>query len=94
MNELINLKLTIPFLLLICREYCPEYERLKKLQMEARVKHKAKQMKKFEEDVESEGQSIEITSQRRATHQNEILLRNRAVGGESSDEQESEEENG
>nr|SVE93647.1 EOG090X072H [Scapholeberis mucronata] len=35
-------------------EYCPEYERLKKLQMEARVKHKAKQMKKFEEDVESE----------------------------------------
>lgn len=71
-------------------DYCPEHERLKKLQVEARAKDKSRQIGKFEEDYEEENRLIDMPTQRRVSHQNEILLRNRAVGGDSSDEEESE----
>ena len=76
------------------REYCPEYDRLKKLQVESRAKNKAEQMKKFEGDFKEDSESFGISSQRRVSHHNEILLRNRAVGGESSDEEQELEEDG
>lgn len=72
------------------RDYCPEHERLKKLQVEARAKDKSRQLGKFQEDYEEESALIDVSTQRRVSHQNEILLRNRAVGGDSSDEEESE----
>jgi len=56
---------------------------LLKLQAEARTKDKDRQKKKFESDFENDVQSQSATSQT-----SEILLRNRAIGGESSSDEE------
>ncbi len=72
------------------RDYCPEHERLKKLQAEARDKDKSRQNDKFESDFDEENRLAGTSTQRRVSHQNEILLRNRAVGGDSSDEEDRE----
>lgn len=65
------------------REYCPEHDRLLKLQAEARTKDKDRQKKKFQHDFENDVQAQSVSS---AT--SEILLRNRAIGGESSSDDE------
>lgn len=77
------------------RDYCPEYDRLKKLKAEAREKAGAKQMEQFENDLEEEEKSsTSITVRRNLSQESEILLRNRAVGGDSSDEGEEREGRG
>ena len=58
---------------------------MKKLQEEAREKNKKKQQEKFEKDFEGEEK---VFVRRRVSATNEVLLRNPAVGGESSDESE------
>ncbi|EFX70417.1 hypothetical protein DAPPUDRAFT_217322 [Daphnia pulex] len=64
-------------------EYCPEHDRLLKLQAEARTKDKDRQKKKFQHDFDNDVQAQSVSS---AT--SEILLRNRAIGGESSSDDE------
>ena len=77
----------LAFYFIFYSDYCPEHERLKKLQAEARDKDKSRQKDKFEGDYEEENRLAGASTQRRVSHHNEILLRNRAVGGESSEEE-------
>lgn len=58
---------------------------MKKQRDEAREKHKTMQQEKFEVDFNGEEK---ISVRRRVSAANEVLLRNPAVGGGSSDESE------
>nr|SVE86153.1 EOG090X072H [Daphnia similis]SVE86781.1 EOG090X072H [Daphnia similis]SVE87407.1 EOG090X072H [Daphnia similis]SVE88034.1 EOG090X072H [Daphnia similis] len=65
-------------------DYCPEHDRLQKLQAEARSKDKTRQKDKFESDFQETNRKLGITTGRYVSQSNEILLRSHAVGGESS----------
>nr|SVE88667.1 EOG090X072H [Daphnia sinensis]SVE89292.1 EOG090X072H [Daphnia sinensis]SVE89911.1 EOG090X072H [Daphnia sinensis]SVE90540.1 EOG090X072H [Daphnia sinensis]SVE91168.1 EOG090X072H [Daphnia sinensis] len=65
-------------------DYCPEHDRLQKLQAEARSQDKARQKDKFESDFQETNKKLGITTGRYVSQSNEILLRSHAVGGESS----------
>nr|SVE77633.1 EOG090X072H [Daphnia lumholtzi] len=65
-------------------DYCPEHDRLLKLQAEARSRDKARQKDKFENDFQETNKKLGITTGQYVSQSNEILLRSHAVGGESS----------
>ncbi|XP_032795370.1 GPN-loop GTPase 1 isoform X2 [Daphnia magna] len=65
-------------------DYCPEHDRLQKLQAEARSKDKTRQKDKFESDFQESSRKLGITTGRYVSQSNEILLRSHAIGGESS----------
>nr|SVE79520.1 EOG090X072H [Daphnia magna] len=65
-------------------DYCPEHDRLQKLQAEARSKDKTRQKDKFESDFQETSRKLGITTGRYVSQSNEILLRSHAIGGESS----------
>ncbi|XP_057378504.1 GPN-loop GTPase 1-like [Daphnia carinata] len=71
-------------------DYCPEHDRLQKLQAEARSKDKTRQKDKFGSDFQETNQRLGITTGRYVSQSNEILLRSHAVGGESSSDDERE----
>jgi len=72
------------------RDYVPEHERLLKLQAESHSKHRENRSNAmFKEDFEEKETDL-ISTQRRVDPLQEVFLRNRAVGGESSDEEERE----
>lgn len=61
---------------------------MQKLQAEARTKDKNRQTEKFKSDFAKDNERQSVSSQ-----QSEIFLRNRAVGGESSSDEEGHEGN-
>nr|SVE74212.1 EOG090X072H [Daphnia barbata] len=61
-------------------EYCPEHERLQKLNAEAYLKEKSRQKERFDADFQEEKGSL-VSTARYVSHRNEILLRNRAFMG-------------
>nr|SVE73586.1 EOG090X072H [Daphnia atkinsoni] len=56
-------------------DYCPEHDRLQKLQTEARSKDKTRQKEQFESDFQETNRALGITTGRHVSHTNEILLR-------------------
>jgi len=74
-------------------EYLPEHDRLLKLRNEAVSDEKARQSKEFDADFESERQDKEpsVYSGPRGGPNDDIFLRNSAVGGGDSSEEEEEE---
>nr|SVE75154.1 EOG090X072H [Daphnia dolichocephala] len=59
-------------------DYCPEHERLQKLNAEAHLKEKSRQRNRFDADFQEEKGSLGISTRRHLSHTSEILLRNRA----------------
>nr|SVE70453.1 EOG090X072H [Daphnia similis]SVE71077.1 EOG090X072H [Daphnia similis]SVE71708.1 EOG090X072H [Daphnia similis]SVE72338.1 EOG090X072H [Daphnia similis] len=56
-------------------DYCPEHDRLQKLQAEARSKDKTRQKDKFESDFQETSRKLGVTTGRYVSQSNEILLR-------------------
>ena len=69
-------------------DYLPELERLTDLRQKAKQEEKSRQKKEFDEEFRAERTEPLLQSYPRGGPNADIFLRNPAVGGESSEEEE------